>query len=203
MALEFSWSQRGPHGLCKGLAADWNDCLNLKGDGETIFSTFLFLRAIREVLALAQRFSGRVREKSADVQLLDGYRDEILAAIGKHGWDGEWFLRGYVHSGKKLGSKESPGTKIFLNAQRWAVLSGAAPVDTLLQAMDAVHEHLATEHGAVLNAPSYVDHDAEVGAITTFPGGLKENGGIFCHANTWPVIAEAMLGRGDRAVQLY
>src|SRR5690606_26715409 len=77
------------------------------------------------------------------------------------------------------------------------------PVDTLVQAMDAVHQHLATPHGAVLNAPSYVDHDAEVGAITTFPGGLKENGGIFCHANTWPVIAEAMLGRGDRAVQLF
>jgi N,N'-diacetylchitobiose phosphorylase len=69
--------------------------------------------------------------------------------------------------------------------------------------MDSVHQHMATEHGAVLNAPSYVDHDAEVGAITTFPGGLKENGGIFCHANTWPVVAEAMLGRGDRASELF
>jgi N,N'-diacetylchitobiose phosphorylase len=69
--------------------------------------------------------------------------------------------------------------------------------------MDSVHQHLATEHGAVLNAPSFQEHDAEVGAITTFPGGLKENGGIFCHANTWPVVAECLLGRADEAFRLF
>lgn len=202
-AIEFSFSERGPHGMCKGLAADWNDCLNLKGNGETIFSTFLFLRAIREVLALVERRPEVLSDRSDVVKRLEGYRDEVIAAIAEHGWDGEWFVRGYVDSGKKLGSRDSKGSTIFLNAQSWAVLSDAAPRKRLVQAMDAVHEHLATEHGAVLNSPSYVDHDAEVGAITTFPGGLKENGGIFCHANTWPVVAEAMLGRGDRALELY
>jgi len=199
-ALEFSWSQLGPHGLCMGLAADWNDCLNLKGRGETIFSTFLFLRAIREYLELAECVPGVTDEA---VARFGEFRDTVLGSIEEHGWDGEWFLRGYVDSGKKIGSHESDGSKIFLNAQSWAVLSGAADDERLTQAMDSVHEHLATEHGAVLNAPSYVHHDAEVGAITTFPGGLKENGGIFCHANTWPVVAEAMLGRGDRAYELF
>jgi N,N'-diacetylchitobiose phosphorylase len=202
-AVDFSWGERGPHGLCKGLAADWNDCLNLKGEGETIFSTFLFLRAIRELLLVIERFSEGNTQMQADAAEVAGYRDGVLAAIEEHGWDGDWFLRGFVDSGKKIGSKESQGSTIFLNAQSWAVLSDAAPREKLQQAMDSVHEHLASEHGAVLNAPSYTEHDAEVGAITTFPGGLKENGGIFCHANTWPVVAEAMLGRGDRAYELY
>lgn len=200
-ALEFSWGQRGPHGLCLGLAADWNDCLNLKGAGETIFSTFLFLRGVREYLELAENVPGL--SIAAQVERFALCRDTLLAAIDQHGWDGEWFLRGYVDSGKTIGSKKSVGSKIFLNAQSWAVLSEAASPDRLIQAMDAVHEHLATGHGAVLNSPSYTEHDAEVGAITTFPGGLKENGGIFCHANTWPVIAEAMLGRGDHAFRLF
>lgn len=199
MALEFSWNNRGPHGLCLGLAADWNDCLNLKGRGETIFSTFLFLRAINEFLDLATTL-GRGAD---DVAHYEGYKAELLLKIDEYGWDGAWFVRGYVDSGKKIGSVESKGSTIFLNAQSWAVLAQGAEPERLAAAMDAVHEHLATEHGAVLNAPSYVDHDAEVGAITTFPGGLKENGGIFCHANTWPVIAETMLGRNDRAFKLY
>jgi N,N'-diacetylchitobiose phosphorylase len=202
-AIEFSLGQRGPHGLCLGLAADWNDCLNLKGRGETIFSTYLLLRAIRELTTVLEEFPEASPNASVDLKKLAAARDEVITAIAEHGWDGEWFLRGYVDSGKKLGSRESVGSTIFLNAQSWAVLSDAADKDRLIQAMDSVHKHLATEHGAVLNSPSYVDHDAEVGAITTFPGGLKENGGIFCHANTWPVVAEAMLGRGDKAYQLY
>lgn len=202
-AVEYSWTELGPHGLCKGLSADWNDCLNLKGDGETIFSTFLLLRGIREFLELAANVKGLPDGATEDVARFETYREQLLTAIAAHGWDGEWFLRGYVDSGKKLGSKESTGSKIFLNAQSWAVLSDAAPKKQLTQAMDSVHSHLATEHGAVLNAPSFTEHDAEVGAITTFPGGLKENGGIFCHANTWPVVAEAMLGRGDKAYELF
>src|SRR5690606_19286985 len=186
-ALEFSWSQRGPHGLCLGLAADWNDCLNLKGRGETIFSTFLFLRAVREFMALAQRYVGLQGHTKDDLQSARAMEGALLSAIDEHAWDGKWFLRGYVDSGKKLGAADSEGSRIFLNAQSWAVLSEAAERDRLLQAMESVHERLATEHGAVLNAPAYVDHNAEIGAITTFPGGLKENAGIFCHANTWPV----------------
>ncbi len=201
MALEFSWENRGPHGMCTGLAADWNDCLNLKGQGETIFSTFLFLRALGEFLELCATLKKDAAE--SDLAHYSAYKTEVTDKIAEFGWDGEWFLRGYVDSGKKIGSAESSGSTIFLNAQSWAVLSEAAGRQRLLKSMDSVHEHLATEHGAVLNAPSYVDHDAEVGAITTFPGGLKENGGIFCHANTWPVIAEAMLGRSDQAYKLY
>ncbi len=202
-AIDFSWSKRGPNGFCLGLAADWNDCLNLTGQGETLFSTFLLLRGLREFLVLAERTAGDSAERAHDIELYGRLRDELLVRVEQAAWDGEWFLRGYLDSGRKLGSNESEGSKIFLNTQTWAVLAEAAPRDRLARAMDSVHEHLATEHGVVLNSPSFTEHDAEVGAITTFPGGLKENGGIFCHANTWSVIAEALLGRGDHAFELY
>src|SRR6185369_10999268 len=80
---------------------------------------------------------------------------------------------------------------------------GAAEPDKLLQCMDSLKEHLATEHGIVINHPAYREHDPEVGSVTTFPAGLKENGGIFCHANTWAIVAEGLLGRGDQAFEHY
>ncbi len=202
-AIDFSWSKRGDHGFCLGLAADWNDCLNLRGKGETLFSTFLLLRGMNEFIELARRTAAQDPSRQQDADRYARLKDQLLADIAEHAWDGEWFLRGYLDSGRKLGSKESEGSTIFLNTQTWAVLAEAAPRELLLRAMDSVHEHLATEHGAVLNHPAYTEHDAEVGAITTFPPGLKENGGIFCHANTWAVIAEAQLGRGEQAFALY
>jgi N,N'-diacetylchitobiose phosphorylase len=197
-ALDFSWGKRGPHGLCLGLAADWNDCLNLKGSGETTFSTFLFLRALGEFLELAKR-----RGEHQDYERYQQLQGELRASIDQHVWDGRWFVRGFLDSGRTLGGQASDQSKIFLNSQTWAVIADAASREKLVQAMDSVHEYLATEHGAVLNYPAYTEHDAEVGAITCFPKGLKENAGIFCHANTWAVVAEAILGRGDEAYRLY
>jgi N,N'-diacetylchitobiose phosphorylase len=197
-ALEFSWSQRGPHGICLGLAADWNDCLNLRGRGESMFSTFLFYRGLAEMVRLAERL-GR-KEEAAHFGAQAG---ELKANIDKHAWDGEWFLRGFLDSGRPLGGKASDQAKIFINSQTWAVLSGAADREKAVRCMDSLHEHLATEHGVVKNWPAFREHDAEIGAITSFPPGLKENAGIFCHANTWAVAAEGMLGRGDHAFKLY
>lgn len=202
-ALDFSWRERGPNGLCLGLSADWNDCLNLRGKGESSFSTFLFLAALREFLRLMEQVGPGRSASASETKKYAGYRDELLERIGACAWDGDWFLRGFVDSGKPIGSARSTGSTIFLNAQSWAVIAGAGNREQLVRAMDSVHERLATPHGAVLNAPCYTEHDAEIGAITTFPAGLKENGGIFCHANTWPVIAEALLGRGDEAFRLY
>ncbi|HEY0868675.1 MAG TPA: hypothetical protein VGE01_14920, partial [Fimbriimonas sp.] len=129
--------------------------------------------------------------------------DEIQRLTDEKVWDGEWFLRGFLDSGRKLGSKDSEGSKIFINSQTWAVLADVAPREKLLKAMDSLHERLATEHGIVINDPAYLSCDLEIGAVTSFPPGLKENGGIFCHANTWGVVAEGLLGRGQKAMDLY
>jgi len=198
MALEFSWSSRGPHGLCLGLAADWNDCINLKGKGETLFSTFLFHRGLSEMIALAGRLG-----RSQDAEHFAAHRRELKENIDRFTWDGEWFLRGYLDDGRELGGSRSDQAKIFINSQTWAVVSGAADRQRGLQCMDSLHKHLATEHGVVKNHPAYREHDPQVGAITCFPPGLKENAGIFCHSNTWAVVAECMLGRGDHAFRLY
>jgi N,N'-diacetylchitobiose phosphorylase len=197
-ALEFSWTKKGPHGLLLGLAADWNDCINLKGKGESIWSTQLYYKGLTEFITLAERLG-----KSADAAHFGGYLDEIKANLDQFAWDGEWFLRGYLDSGRKLGGVESEQAKIFINSQTWSVISGAADTDKAIKAMDSLKAMLATEHGIVKNYPAYREHDAEVGAITCFPPGLKENAGIFCHSNTWAVVAEGLLGRGDRAFELY
>ena len=198
MALEFSWGKRGPHGLLLGLAADWNDCINLKGKGESIWSTFLYYRGLVEFIELAER-TGHPR----DAEKYRNCLSETAANLDKYAWDGKWFLRGYLDSGRKLGGQESEQSRIFINSQTWSVLSGAAGKGKAQAAMDGLKEHLATEHGIVKNFPAYREPDTEIGAITSFPPGLKENAGIFCHANTWAVIAECMLGRGDRAFEYY
>lgn len=197
-ALEFSWKNRGPHGFLYGMAADWNDCINLKGEGESIWSTFLFYRAIQEFLAMAER-----KGREGDKKHYEEYAGIIRENLAHKAWDGEWFIRGYLDSGRKLGSAESEGSKIFLNTQSWAVVSGAFKDEKACKAMDSVNKYLATEHGLLLNYPAFREFDEEIGAITSFPAGLKENGAIFCHANTWAVIAEAMLGNGDRAFEYY
>jgi N,N'-diacetylchitobiose phosphorylase len=197
-ALDYSATNTGWHGLPKIENADWNDCLNLRGRGESMFSTFLFHRALREMVDLARRTG-----HDKDAEHFEDRRRELLANIEKYAWDGEWFLRGFLDDGRKLGGKDSDQAKIFINSQTWAVLSGAAGGDQARRCMDSLHRHLATEHGVVKNDPAYTEHDPMVGAITCFPPGLKENGGIFCHAACWSVVAEGMLGRGDLAMKLY
>jgi N,N'-diacetylchitobiose phosphorylase len=197
-ALEFSWKSRGPHGLLLGLAADWNDCINLRGKGESVWSTQLYHLALTEMLTLARRLG-----RSEDEKTVAAWRTEIARLLSEQAWDGEWFLRAYLDSGRKLGGKDSEQSKIFINTQTWSVMSGSASPEQGRRAMDSLRERLATEHGIVKNAPACRNADDEIGAITTFPAGLKENGGIFCHANTWAIVAEAMLGRGDRAYEYY
>jgi N,N'-diacetylchitobiose phosphorylase len=150
------------------------------------------------MLPLARRLG-----RSEDEKTVAAWRTEIARLLSEQAWDGEWFLRAYLDSGRKLGGKDSEQSKIFINTQTWSVLSGSASPEQGRRAMDSLRERLATEHGIVKNAPACRTADDEIGAITTFPAGLKENGGIFCHANTWAIVAEAMLGRGDRAYEYY
>ncbi len=127
-------------------------------------------------------------------------RETVLA----HGWDGDWFLRAYDHFGQKVGSRECDEGRIFIEPQGMCVMAGIG-LDSgqAAQAMAAVEAHLATPHGIVLNQPAYTRYHLELGEITSYPPGYKENAGIFCHTNPWIMIAEAVLGRGDRAFDYY
>ena len=197
-ALEFSLAHRGDNGLVQGLAADWNDCLQFGTTGESVFSTFLLANGLRITEDLARR-SGRPDDAA--------WCAEQLAVLGlaiDAAWDGEWFIRGISATGAPLGSSRADEGRIYLEPNVWAAISGATTRERARLAMDSVHEHLATEHGVALCHPPHTKPVPGVGlSLLVFPPGHKENGGIFCHANSWTIVAEAMLGRGDRAYEYF
>jgi len=126
------------------------------------------------------------------------------AAVRQHGWDGAWFLRAYDDAGHRIGTHESEEGKIFIEPQGFCVLAGIGLDDgRAQQALDSVAEHLATPHGIVLHWPAFSRYYIHLGEIGSFLEGYKENGGVFCHNNPWIMIAETVLGRGDRAFALW
>ena len=128
----------------------------------------------------------------------------MAAAVDRDGWDGEWFLRAWDAAGNKVGSRENDEGRIFIESQGLAVMAGLGLEDgRASSALDAVGTWLACEYGIVLNYPAFTRYRPEYGEISTYPPGYKENGGIFCHNNPWIMIAETLLGRGDRAFDYY
>ncbi len=197
-ALEFNLERTGAHGLPCGLLADWNDCLKLGFKGESIFVTFQVrygLLVYRDICARLER-PEEGAWAAAELAKLD-------AAIRLHTWDGKWFLRGWCEDGGKLGTAAAAEGQIFMEPQPWAVISGAATPEQAQTAMDSLHDRLATEFGIRICAPPFRETPHHVVRAVLLNGGMKENGGIFSHTQSWAVIAEAMMGRADRAWDYY
>lgn len=195
--LDFSAEQVGETGICKGLRADWNDCLNL-GGGESAMVSFLHYWAIQHFIKLAAYLG-----QTADVAKYTAMGEKVKAVCDSQLWDGKWYIRGITQKGKKIGVQADKEGKVHLESNTWAVLSGAAPYDKAIKAMDSVDEYLYTPYGIMLNAPSYRTPDEDIGFITRVYPGVKENGAVFSHPNPWAWAAECMLGRGDRAMKFY
>jgi cellobiose phosphorylase len=122
----------------------------------------------------------------------------------EHGWDGEWFLRAYDFFGNKVGSKECEDGQILIEPQGYCVMAGiGVKTGEAQKALDSVKARLETAHGIVLNQPAYKAYHLELGEISSYPPGYKENAGIFCHNNPWVIIAETVIGRGDRAFEYW
>ncbi len=195
--LDFSARKVGKTGVCKGLRADWNDCLNL-GGGESAMVSFLHYWAINNFIELAE-YLGR----QDDVQKYTEMAAKVKKVCDEQLWDGDWYIRGITKNLKKIGTKEDKEGKVHLESNAWAVLSGASDYEKGIKAMDSVHDYLATPYGIMLNAPSYTVPDDDIGFVTRVYPGLKENGSIFSHPNPWAWAAECVLGRGDRAMEYY
>lgn len=195
--LDFSARQVGASGICKGLRADWNDCLNL-GGGESAMVSFLHYWALQNFLELASYLG-----YTEDVEKYTECAKRVKEACDRELWDGKWYIRGITKNGRKIGTQEDKEGKVHLESNAWAVLSGAAPADKALQAMDSVDEYLYTQYGLLLNAPSYTEPDDDIGFVTRVYPGIKENGAVFSHPNPWAWAAECKLGRGDRAMKFY
>ncbi|MFF2620504.1 GH36-type glycosyl hydrolase domain-containing protein [Oerskovia jenensis] len=196
-ALDFSSEQIGQNGVALGLRADWNDCLNL-GGGETSLVTFLHAWAIQAFLEIARPLG-----RTEDVAKYEAELARIAKVADTQLWDGAWWIRGYTRDGVKIGSNDNDEGKIFLEHQAWPVIAGITTQERGEASMDSVRELLGSEYGNHLNWPAFTKVDDTVGFVTRVYPGIKENAAIFSHPNAWPIIAEAMLGRGDEAVQFY
>jgi cellobiose phosphorylase len=213
----YTLERLGPHGLPLIGRADWNDCLNLNcfsdtpgqsfqtttnKDGkvaESVFIAGLFVLAAKELAAIAAK---RNLNDEAKHYLAEAAKME--QTVYKHGWDGEWFVRAYDDFGKPIGSKVCKEGKIFIEPQGICIMAGIGLHDGKARlALESVNRHLATKHGIVLQQPAFSKYYLHLGEISSYPPGYKENAGIFCHNNPWIIIAETMVGNGDRAFDYY
>jgi cellobiose phosphorylase len=216
-SFRYTLDRLGPHGLPLIGRADWNDCLNLNcfsdspgqsfqtttnKDGkiaESVFIAGLFVLSGCELAEIARR-----RGLQSDASCYLSEVEKMKEAIHEHGWDGEWFLRAYDDFGRKVGSKENSEGKIFIETQGFCTLAGVGLEDgRAAQALASTRKHLATRHGIVLQQPAFTKYYLELGEISSYPPGYKENAGIFCHNNPWIMIGETRVGNGDGAHQYY
>ncbi len=195
--LDFSAREVGTHGICKGLRADWNDCLNL-GGGESALVSFLHIWALRNFLELAE-----LRKDSRNVKKYSDMLQRVQEVCDRELWDEQWYIRGVTRKGRRIGTSKDVEGKIHLESNAWAVLSGAAPEEKGKMALDSVEKYLYTPYGIMLNGPAYTIPDEDIGFVTRVYPGLKENASIFSHPNPWVWAAECVLGRGDKAIKFY
>jgi cellobiose phosphorylase len=200
-AVEFTYNNRGPHNLALAGRADWNDGLNLdmgNGIAESLFTSFLYCRALNELIELCQYI-----EEDRYIEKYSSMLNEMFTAVNDSAWDGSWYIRAYDDEGNKVGSKNNKYAKIYLNTQSWAIIGGVTDHKRAVACLNSVYQYLNTKYGIVLLYPAYPHFDAQIGGLTTYPPGAKENGGIFLHANPWAIIAETITGNGNRAYQYY
>jgi cellobiose phosphorylase len=207
----------GPHGLPLIGRADWNDCLNLNcfstnpdesfqttenkqgGVAESVMIAGMFVLYGSEFVQLCSRCGKKEDAEEAQVHI-----KQMINSIEKHAWDGDWFLRAYDYFGEKVGGRENEEGKIFIESQGFCVMAGIGLDDGKARlALDSVKKHLDCKYGIVLNNPAFTKYYINLGEISTYPAGYKENAGIFCHNNPWIMIAETILGNGDRAFEYY
>jgi len=216
-AIEYTLDRLGPHGLPLIGRADWNDCLNLNcfsetpgepfqttenkagGGAESVFIAVLFTLALQEMTQVAGMLRDEVFRRRCEQAELD-----MVAAVDAHGWDGAWFRRAYDFFGEPVGSAQNEEGQIFIEPQGIAVMAGIGVEDGRAQtALASVRERLATEHGIVLLQPAFSRYYPELGEISSYPPGYKENAGVFCHTNPWLMLAEAAVGNGEGALDYY
>ena len=178
--------------------ADWNDTVNLPTGAESLFIANLYGAALREMIELISVLGDA--DSAERYEMAYAAMAERVNALA---WDGEWFVRYFDHDGTPLGSHANLQGKIYANGQSWPVISGFAAPERAVAALDSLRRWLNTPNGIKLSAPGFDGFDPTVGGITTYPPGAKENGGIFLHANPWVIIAETLVGRGDRAYEYF
>ena len=216
-SFDYIVTHKGSHGLPLIGRADWNDCLNLNcfsehpgesfqtfgpSEGpvaESVFIAGMFVKYGEEYAQLCELMGNQAEADYARTEV-----QKMYDAVLKDGWDGDWFVRAYDAYGKKIGSKECDEGQIYIESNGFCPLAGIGVKEGLAEkALDSVKEKLDTKYGVMILQPAYTKYHLELGEISSYPPGYKENAGIFCHNNPWVSIAETVIGRGDRAFEIY
>jgi len=197
-AINFSMERLGAHGMPAGLHADWNDCLRMGAKGESTFVAFQLYYAIKVLRDFAE-----LKEDKEYIAYLDEIKDKLSDAIQKYCWDEDRFIRGIREDGVVVGSKKDKEASMWLNPQSWSVISGFASEEQAKLAMDNVYNILNTEYGAMLMYPPYKEHAFDGALMLLFNACAKENAGIFSQPQGWLILAETLLGHGNRAYEYY
>ncbi len=216
-SFDYIVTHKGSHGLPLIGRADWNDCLNLNcfsehpgesfqtfgpSEGpvaESVFIAGMFVKYGEEYAQLCELIGNQAEADYARTEV-----QKMYDAVLKDGWDGDWFVRAYDAYGKKIGSKECDEGQIYIESNGFCPLAGIGVKEGLAEkALDSVKEKLDTKYGVMILQPAYTKYHLELGEISSYPPGYKENAGIFCHNNPWVSIAETVIGRGDRAFEIY
>ena len=196
-AINFSMERLGAHHMPAGLHADWNDCLRLGAKGESTFVAFQLYYAIREMMEMA-----KAKNDTEYLAYLEKTQAALTEALEKC-WDEDRFIRGIREDGTIVGAKKDPEANMWLNPQSWSVISRFASPEQAEKAMESVHSILNTPYGAKLLEPPYVDHYFDGALMHIFNPDTKENGGIFSQSQGWLILAESLLGHGDRAFEYF
>ncbi len=198
--LDFTRSNCGEHGIPRFLNSDWNDSICSIGTGGKSESAFVFFQAATAAKSMKELYAHIGNEKGL-AWATDYY--DWCKSLYKTLWDGKWFIRAYTSKGEKLGTDADEENKIFLNPQSWAVLSGLPTEEEANTAFDSVYKYLLCDYGLISHYPASSGFNMDKKTFFSMHRGVKENGGVFCHANTWAVIAESILNRGDEAYKIY
>lgn len=200
-AIERCFLRFSPRGIPLMGDHDWNDGLSAVGNdwrGESFWVAEFLYKILVDFLPVVQRFGDtKLAEKVEDVI------KNLRFAVNEYGWDGDWYLQATTDEWLKVGSKENEEGMIFLNPQLWAVISEIADADKARSAMKGVSEYLLKDYGALLLYPAYTKVRTDIGYITRYAPGLRENGGVYTHAATWAVWAYAMMGEAEKAYEAY
>ena len=216
-SFNYTTTHLGPHKLPLIGRADWNDCLNLNcfsltpgesfqttgaSDGpvaESVFIAGMYVRYGHDYSAICRHL-----HLDAEADETDRHINDMIHAVIDYGWDGEWFLRAYDAAGEKVGSHECNEGQIYIEPQGFCVMAGIGIKEGLaVRALNSVKNILDSKYGIVLLQPAYTSYHPELGEISSYPEGYKENAGIFCHNNPWISIAETVVGHGNRAFEVY
>ncbi len=197
-SVAYTHGDRGQHELPLLGFADWNDTINLPTGAESAIAAALYGRALQELIAM-ERMLG---DEETAIQH-EAWYAEMKSVFNREAWDGEWFISYFDDQGVPIGSHINEAGQVYAYGQAWPVLSGLADGERAESALQTVFERLNTENGIKLSTPGFNGYNPQKGGITTYPPGAKENGGIFLHVNPWVIIAETMMGHGDRAFAYY